>query len=162
MIILSVVVTLFFIRPGQAFPRGAPAEACESLLPRHYGTEPKDPEHSPYSFLASSNHYHYRMDGIQGSFYKPYYGYLRLEQFSVIDFFRLTVISLSIQSILTDIVRSQISKCEVLNSIKQSTKQISQEQGWSDFTRVWATSNGFKLFSTLCKLKKHKIVKLNT
>ncbi|GFX12050.1 uncharacterized protein TNCV_2998331 [Trichonephila clavipes] len=65
MIILSVVVTLFFIRPGQAFPRGAPAEACESLLPRHYGTEPKDPEHSPYSFLASSNHYHYRMDGIQ-------------------------------------------------------------------------------------------------
>ncbi|GIY85026.1 hypothetical protein CDAR_44951 [Caerostris darwini] len=66
MIILSVVVTLFLIRTGRAFPRGAPAEACESLLPRHFGTEPKDPKYSPYSFLASANHYDYKTDGIQG------------------------------------------------------------------------------------------------
>ncbi|KFM77063.1 hypothetical protein X975_08135, partial [Stegodyphus mimosarum] len=59
MILLSIVTALCLIRAGRAFPRGAPAEACESLLPRHFGTEPKDPQHSPYSFLASSSHYHY-------------------------------------------------------------------------------------------------------
>ncbi|XP_035230646.1 reelin domain-containing protein 1-like [Stegodyphus dumicola] len=65
MILLSIVTVVCLIRAGRAFPRGAPAEACESLLPRHFGTEPKDPQHSPYSFLASSSHYHYRMEGIQ-------------------------------------------------------------------------------------------------
>nr|XP_015907146.2 ferric-chelate reductase 1-like [Parasteatoda tepidariorum] len=47
-----------------AFPRGAPAESCESLLPRHVGTEAMGPQHSPYSFIASGSHYHYRMNGI--------------------------------------------------------------------------------------------------
>ncbi|CAL1277311.1 unnamed protein product [Larinioides sclopetarius] len=65
MIRLSVLATLCLLPTANSFPQGAPAEACESLLPRHYGTEPKDADHSPYSFLASDNHYHYRMDGIQ-------------------------------------------------------------------------------------------------
>ncbi|GBL81512.1 hypothetical protein AVEN_143767-1 [Araneus ventricosus] len=67
MIRLSVLVTLCLFPTAHSFPQGAPAEACESLLPRHYGTEPKDAEQSPFSFLASSSHYHYRMDGIQGN-----------------------------------------------------------------------------------------------
>ncbi|XP_054709167.1 putative defense protein 3 [Uloborus diversus] len=65
MIWLSFVAALASLRAGVAFPRSAPAEACESLLPRHFGTEPQGPQHSPYSFLASSKYYHYRMDGIQ-------------------------------------------------------------------------------------------------
>lgn len=68
MILLSVVVTFVVFQAGRAFPRGAPAEACESLLPRHYGTDPQNAHDSPFSFLASSKHYHYRMDGIQGMY----------------------------------------------------------------------------------------------
>lgn len=68
MILLSLLTTFAVFPAGWAFPSGAPAEACESLLPRHYGTEPQDAHDSPYSFLASSKYYHFRMEGIQGMF----------------------------------------------------------------------------------------------
>ncbi|XP_067122206.1 defense protein l(2)34Fc-like [Centruroides vittatus] len=39
------------------FPDGAPAEACDSLLPRHAGTSPSPAEESPYVFIASGDKY---------------------------------------------------------------------------------------------------------
>lgn len=42
-----------------SFPDGAPAEACDSLLPRHAGTSPSPVAESPYVFVASDDKYSY-------------------------------------------------------------------------------------------------------
>ncbi|XP_022701450.1 putative defense protein 1 [Varroa jacobsoni] len=39
------------------FPQGGPAESCDSLLPRHIHTEPRKPQESPYTFIASASAY---------------------------------------------------------------------------------------------------------
>ncbi|XP_067133746.1 putative defense protein 1 [Centruroides vittatus] len=43
-----------------SFPDGAPAEACDSLLPRHAGTSPSPVAESPYVFVASDDKYSYK------------------------------------------------------------------------------------------------------
>ncbi len=37
--------------------KGAPVEACDSLLPRHVGTKPIDSSKAPYYLVQSINHY---------------------------------------------------------------------------------------------------------
>lgn len=41
------------------FPQGGPAEACDSLLPRHVRTAPSSSKDSPYTFTASGSAFSY-------------------------------------------------------------------------------------------------------
>ena len=54
--------------------KGAPVEACDTLLPRHVGTKPIDPSKAPYYLVQSINHYRDDYDhppkGIKGIFFQ--------------------------------------------------------------------------------------------
>ncbi|XP_023222273.1 putative defense protein 3 [Centruroides sculpturatus] len=58
---MSVDISLFALivlcAGAGAFPQGATAETCESMIPRHVTTKPSKNSNSPYTFVASSNHY---------------------------------------------------------------------------------------------------------
>ena len=58
---LNIVTLSFFLAylwTTEAFPSGATVEACESLLPRHIHTSPKNASESPFFFYASASRYY--------------------------------------------------------------------------------------------------------
>lgn len=60
-ILLSGIIFLLllcFMLRTEAFPSGAPVEACESLLPRHVHTSPKNATESPFKFIASASRFY--------------------------------------------------------------------------------------------------------
>ncbi|OQR72607.1 defense protein l(2)34Fc-like [Tropilaelaps mercedesae] len=57
MLKLVLMLSLSLAGLTGGFPQGGPAESCDSLLPRHIHTEPKGPQESPYTFIASASTY---------------------------------------------------------------------------------------------------------
>ncbi|KFM78581.1 putative ferric-chelate reductase 1, partial [Stegodyphus mimosarum] len=55
---IIINVLLIFASGCAAFPSGATVEACDSLLPRHLHTKPRELSESPYVFIASASSYY--------------------------------------------------------------------------------------------------------
>ena len=77
-IFIQFIVSLLF-GLYNAFPSGAPVEACDSLIPRHMGSEGLNPKESPYYLVQSSNNYGNNYDGhlkgIKGILCNQFYAY---------------------------------------------------------------------------------------
>lgn len=56
-IVFCSLITLILLKNANSFPQGGSTESCDSLLPRHRGTEPLGPEKSPYYIVQSSSKY---------------------------------------------------------------------------------------------------------
>lgn len=71
-LLLAVFATLY----TQAYPSGAPTEACETLLPQHNGTQPKtNPGIELYYTRNSDGNYTVSIDG-QSTSFAPFQGFI--------------------------------------------------------------------------------------
>ncbi|XP_028571655.1 putative defense protein 3 [Podarcis muralis] len=55
-LLFSLMAPWIMLCPSHAFPTGAPASACENMLPIHTGTQPQQTP-APYEFLVSTPYF---------------------------------------------------------------------------------------------------------